>query len=149
MKRKLKLINAQGICAWYDAFSQEKNKALPLRVQWNLLSNIKELRKDVGKFTDLRNSFIDNLNKEYFGDDKSYIYQNEKGEDVRRIRDEYYDEYKTKVDEANKVIFDASLEENEYEFRVIDVEKLIDEIPTDSGIQLEDIEIMSIFGGED
>lgn len=141
---KLKLIEAQNLCGWFDEFRTEKIKALPLRTQWDLLSNIKELQPEVTKFQYMRNNFVEGINKEYFGEEKSDAVEG--SENSRKVKDEYIAEYKAKVEEVNKVILEASLEEKDYTFKPIDVESIIDSISPESGIELKDIEMMSVFG---
>lgn len=160
MNKELKLIEAQGIVEWFNDFKAERIKSLPIKAQWYLLSNIKEMTPVILKFEEIRNNFIADIQKEYFSDDKSKVIQIQQKENgvpvydnagnpvmvnAREIKDEFIEDYHKSVDEINETIRQMFEETTNYNFKEIDIESLIDSLENTANIDLKDMEMINIF----
>ena len=159
--KNFKISEAQAIIRWFNSFREERIKTMPIKVQWNLLSNIKLLEPSVQKFEEFREGLLKGLQDEYFGEEKSdedMIPQrdadgntvlDEDGnpvlEEGRTVKPEFMDEYREKIEEINKSIREVLAEETEYDFKEINVEEIIDKLPEDTKVELSDIEMMSLI----
>ena len=160
VEKTLMLVDAQDIVEWFRDFREERIKELPIKIQWAILFNVKELQPIVQKFEEFKDSVSQNLQNEYFGnDEKSVPFQREKVnengdiifddngnpvmEDLRKIKDEYIDEYQNKINDINDEIRALLLEKTTYKLKGIDVDKLVDLLNDNSSITLKDIDIMS------
>lgn len=70
IQKTLMLIEARNLVNWFDIFQKEKIQELPIKVQWYLLSGIKELQPIVNKFEDFKKELEINLQNDYFGNDE-------------------------------------------------------------------------------
>ena len=77
IQKTLMLVEARNLVNWFDIFQKEKIQELPIKVQWYLLSGIKELQPVVDKFEDFKKELEINLQNDYFGND-------EKSEEFKR-----------------------------------------------------------------
>lgn len=161
MTKTLTLGEAKAFINWFINFKKDKIKALPIKIQWKLLSNAKKIEPEVKRFDEFRDEAIIDLQREYFGDEKSEEATipaldefgkeilDEDGnpvmDNVRKVKEEYFQEYQNKINEINKSISELLLEKNDYEISEINIDKILDELPEDTDIELEDIEIMSFF----
>lgn len=162
IKRTLMLVEAQNIVHWFNEFKNEKIKDLPIKVQWNILSGIKEIQPAVTKFEEFKNDLINNLQNEYFGnDEKSEPFEreqtNDKGEviydddgnpvieSLRKIKKEYIEEYKNKANQLNIEINKLLIEKTTYNFKEIDLDVIIDNLKDDTKITLDDINMISFI----
>lgn len=162
IKRTLMLIEARNVINWFNSFQEEKIKELPIKIQWNLLSGVKELQPVVGKFEDFKKRLETDLQNEYFGnDEKSEDFEreqkNENGdiiygddekpviENLRKIKDDYVEEYKNKVNELNAEINKLLIETTTYNFKEINLDDVVDSLREDTKINLDDISMMSFI----
>lgn len=160
IKKEYLLAEAQNIVSWFNKFKENGLKELSIKDQWYVLSNIKELQPTVAKFEEFRNDLIQSLRSEYFeSDEKSEETQvpqtdengnniiNEKGEILmqlgRKVKDEFMNEYKEKVDKINSEIRQVIAEKTEYELKSIDIDKIVESLPENTNITLGDIEMLS------
>lgn len=162
INRTLMLVEAQNIANWFNEFQTEKIKELPIKVQWNILSGIKEIQPVVMKFEEFRNGLVNDLQTEYFGnDEKSEPFEREKrnengdiiyGDDgnpeiesLRKIKDEYIKEYEDKANKLNADIGKLLIEKTTYSFKEIDIDNVVDVLKEDTKITLDDINMMSFI----
>ena len=162
IKRTLMLVEAQSIVDWYNDFQKEKIKELPIKVQWNILFAVKELQQIVLKFEEFRNGLVQELQNNYFGnDEKSESFQQEKKcddgsimfdengkpviEEMRKIKKEYVNEYNNRVNDLNNEISNLLMEKTTYNFKEIDIDKIVDNLKDDTNIKLNDINMMSFL----
>ena len=162
INRTLMLVEAQNIVNWFNDFNGEKINELPIKVQWNILSGVKELQPVVTKFEDFRNGLIQNLQNEYFGsDEKSEVFEQERknengdiiyGEDgnpimeeLRKVKDEFVDEYQNRINELNNEIGKLLIDKTTYKFKEINIDDVVDRLSDDTKINLDDINMMSFI----
>ena len=162
INRTLMLVETQNIVHWFNTFQGERIKELPIKIQWALLSGVKELQPAVSKFEEFRDGLANELQTEYFGnDDKSEPFEREKKnengdtvydddgnpvvESLRRIKDEYVKEYEDKARELNAEINKLLIEKTTYHFKEIDLDAVIDNLKDDTTITLDDVNMMSFI----
>lgn len=160
--KKFKISEAQAIIKWFNDFREDRIKTLPIKTQWDLLSNIKLLEPSVEKFEEFREGLLKDLQDEFFGEEKSVKNKipqrdangnkilDEDGnpilEDGRTVKPEFMGEYREKIEEINKSIVEVLSEESEYDFKELDVDQIIERLPNDTKVELSDIEMISLIG---
>lgn len=131
--------------------NEDKVKALPIKFRWALKKNMTKFVDTVKNFEDFRDELIEELQKDYFNDEKSYQVTNEKEdgsvETGLQIKEEYLDEYQKRVDELNEKLRDVLNERNVYEINTVDLDSFVDNLPEDTALEFEDIEILSFMEG--
>ncbi len=161
INRTLMLVEAQNVIGWFNEFSKNKINELPVKVQWNILSGIKKLRPVVADFEEFRNKLIQDIQTEYFGEEKSEEFDREQldenGEPVldadgnhvmekaRKVKDEFIDEYQNRINEVNKEINDLLMEKTTYSLNGIDLDAVVDGLADDASINLDDINFISFI----
>lgn len=160
IKRTLYLAEANNIIGWFEEFKENRIKGLKIKDQWAVLSNVKELAGNVSKFQEFRDGLVQDLQKEFFGnDEKSNETQvpktDENGNTVidedgnivtepgRRIKDEYMEEYNNRVNELNGELQKLLIEKTTYEFKPIDLDAIVEDLADDTQILLGDIDMLS------
>ena len=162
IQKTLMLVEARNLVNWFDAFQKEKIQELPIKIQWYLLSGIKELQPIVNKFEDFKKELEINLQNDYFGnDEKSEEFErqqtNDNGdiiyddngnpviESFRKIKDNYIKEYKDKINNLNIEINKLLIEKTTYHFKEINLDEVIDNLKIDTSINLNDLNMMSFI----
>lgn len=84
----LDYINGDSYC-----FKKENNK-VPSKVAWAMFNNRKALIDAKTKIDEFRTE----INNSYIDDEHSYVTKNENGEDVRRVKDEYFNDYSNELE---------------------------------------------------
>lgn len=163
VEKNLKLVEIINICEWYKNF-KEKAKVLPIRDQWNLLSNIKVIQSDVDNFFNFKNDMEESIRDDFFNSDKSYDTQqamvDEKGnpildadgnitmQNIRKIKDEYIKDYDDVCNKSNLEINHLLSQESTYCFRPIDMESLVDKLENIDTIDINDLDMISFCMAE-
>lgn len=161
MTKELSLLDAITMNDWFDKFKMYKIKELPIKIQWKLLNNIKQMQGDVEKFKTFREGLVNDFKSEYFGEEKSdEIHQpklDEQGNEVhdaegnvvteslRQVKPEFVDAYKKRAEELNTELQSVLAEKNTYEFTTLKIDELVDTLKENSAIELDDLDILSAF----
>lgn len=128
---------------------KEKTKDLPIKFRWTLKKNLQALSPTVVSFNEFKQELIDELQNEYFNEEKSHedtLETDEGTQKFRKVNDEYMEEYKAKVEELNEKLRELLDEKNEYEIRTVDLDDFVDNLPDDTALKFEDIELFSFMG---
>lgn len=130
----------------------EKVKELPIKIRWAIKKNMNLFSPTVKSFEDLRNELVNELQSEFFNEEKSHpaTVKNENGDDeeVRQVNDEYMDEYNKKVNEINEKLQELLKEDNEYDIYTVNMDEFVDGIPDDTKLVFDDIDLLSFMGEE-
>ena len=163
MKKELYLIEAQNICSFYNQEKDNHLKELPIKIQWAILSAVKQLQPKVQEFEGFRNKLTNDLQQEYFSDESDKCEEtqvaqtDENGEnvidetgavvmqDAKKIKDEFMEEYQAKVNELNTELQNLMIEKTEYEFKGFDLDKVVEGLPDDTKITIDDINMISFL----
>lgn len=123
----------------------EKAKDLPIKFRWALKKNIAALTPTVKNFEEFRQELIEELQKEYFNEEKSHVDKDENGNEIRKVNDEFMEEYNNKVSELNEKLQELLAEKNEYEISTVDMDEFVNGLPSDTALEFNDIEIFSFM----
>lgn len=132
--------------------NEKKAKELPIKVRWAIKKNISVLSPTVKDFEDLKKELVEELQKEYFTEEKSHIVTGDErfseDDEVRQVNDEYMEEYEEKVSELNGKLRELLNESNEYEIHTIDLDAFVENLPDDTALEFSDLEILSFMSVE-
>jgi len=123
----------------------EKAKDLPIKFRWALKKNIAALTPTVKNFEEFRQELIEELQKEYFNEEKSHVDKDENGNEIRKVNDEFIEEYNNKVSELNEKLQELLAEKNEYEISTVDMDEFVNGLSSDTALEFNDIEIFSFM----
>jgi len=145
----IKITNIEAVSAveWYNQ-TQEKLKELPLKVQWTIRKNIKALQPTHEEFNNFRAELDQKKNEEWFveGNGKCEKVENEDGDEVLKILDDYIEEFVEYNNNLNQQLNEILVEETEYEVTPIDIEGIVDYIDEkEIEFDMNDIEVLTLF----
>jgi len=123
----------------------EKVKDIPIKVRWALKKNMSVLSPTVQNFEEFRQELIKELQEEYFNEDKSHVETDDEGREIRKVNDEFMDEYNDKVQELNNKLQELLGEKSEYDIHTIDMDSFVEGLPNDTALEFNDIEIFSFM----
>lgn len=151
MTKDIQVIVCVNEIAYYNnAETKEKFAKLPLKTQWTIRKNMKELEKYSKEFEAFRDDLILKRNKEWFvegnGKCEKYTQKNENGEDVEmlRITEEYMEEYNKYEMNMNLELQEILKESNEITFTPINLDDFIEQADG-TGITMDDVDMISLF----
>ena len=127
---------------------KEKTKDMPIKFRWALKKNLQAFSSTVNSFNEFKQELVDELQNEYFNDEKSHeeTMETEEGtQEFRKINDEYMEEYRTKVDELNDKLRELLGEKNEYEIHTYDIDDFVANLPNDTALEFDDIELFGFM----
>ena len=151
MTKELLVMECININGWYNQVRTDKNKLHGLSVPtlWALRKNMKKIAETVDSFNELKASLENELQEEFFNDEKSEetIVKGTNGEDTpaRKVKDEYFDAYQNKINELNGKLNELAITKESYEFTPIDMEKEIERLNTDCNLDMDDLDMLSVF----
>ena len=141
--------------------SESQIKELPTKVRWNLKKNMDKLIPTAKRFEEFRDELIKELQTNYFNDEKSYEYTETKRDDdgnpilnedgieettqMRKIKDEYQEEYEAALQELNGKLQEILGEKSDYEINVINMDAFVDSLPDDTKIDYDCLSILSFM----
>lgn len=155
-----------NITEWYNANrnnveTRRKFDCLPARVQLGLKRNIETLSPILKPFIELRDDMQKELQDEFFGEEKSdeiiqTVYDNtgnpildadgnEQTQPARQVKPEYLKEYQERAEELNNKIYEMLIERNDMELKVFNMDDILDSIPDDSQLNIDDFEMLYIM----
>lgn len=151
MTKELLVMECININGWYNKVRADKNKLKGLSVStlWALRKNMKKIAETVDFFNELKSSLENELQEEFFNNEKSeeIMVKDENGEDTpaRKVKDEYFMEYQNKINELNEKLNELAITKESYEFTPIDMEKEIERLNIDCNLDMDDLDMLSIF----
>lgn len=159
MKKIFKNIEVLNIVAYVNQMPKEKADELPLKFRWNLKKNIDKLRPIAEAYENFRNEQVQQLQAKWFDKEHSEEFMQTKlddegkpivdadGNDVtepmRKIKEEFMDDYTKDVNELNAKLNEIAYEDNEVEISTVDFDAFIDALPEESKIDFDDITMLS------
>ena len=151
MIKELLVMECININGWYNQIRADKNKLNGLSVPtlWALRKNMKKIAETVESFNDLKASLENELQEEFFNDEKSEetIVKGANGEETpaRKVKDEFFDAYQNKIKELNGKLNELAVTKESFEFTPINMEKEIERLNTDCNLNMDDLDMLSIF----
>ena len=138
---------------------KEKADELPLKFRWNLKKNTDKLRPIAEAYENFRNEQVQQLQAKWFDEEHSEEFMqakiddegkpivdadgNEITEPMRKIKEEFMDDYTKDVNELNAKLNEIAYEDNEVEISTVDFDAFIDALPEESKIDFDDITMLS------
>ena len=151
MTKELLVMECININGWYNKVRADKNKLNGLSVStlWALRKNMKKITETVDSFNEFKASLENELQEEFFNDEKSEeaVVKGNNGEDTpaRKVKDEFFGEYQKKINELNGKLNELALTKESYDFSAIDMDKEVERLNTDCNLDMDDLDILSIF----
>lgn len=161
MKKIFTNLEIINIVSYLNKMDKEILDELPLKFRWNLKKNMDKIRPIAESYDNFRNEQIQNLQRDWFNEEKSEEFiqtkldengnpmkdfeGNEITEPMRRIKEEYMDEYRKTVGELNTKLADISNEMNEVEISTVDLDAFVDELPEESKIDFDALTMLSFM----
>jgi len=159
MNKTLMTIEIINIVAFLNnAIETKKIDELGVKFRWAIKKSMKELVEVDSKFREFKEELESGLKEEFFmNDEKSELTTiTQKGEDgqdipveVKKVKDEYMDEYNRKLDEINGKLREVLYDTNDVTINVVDVDSEIEKLSDDTTFTFEDLEMLSVFDRED
>ena len=141
-----------------NTMTSEQKEEMPTKMKWYIKKNLDKMIPIAKRFEDFRDDEIEILQKEYFTEEKSEEYvetrRDENGEPIkdaegneqttnmRRVKEEFMDDYKKDVDELNAKLQEILIEKNEMEIACIDFDNFVDGLSEDSKIDFDALNIL-------
>jgi hypothetical protein len=131
---------------------------LPTKFRWNLKKNLDRVTPFAKRFEEFRNDLIKELQDKYFTEEKSYTYAETKRDEngnpvlkddgteetveMKKIKDEYLDEYNEAVVDLNTRLQEILAEKNDIEINGMDLDALVDSLSDDTTIDFDCLSIL-------
>lgn len=151
MKKNIMMIQAVNFVSYYNNEETKKRlSSLPLKLQWTIRKNVKEISKLSKEFEDFRAELIQKRNEEWFvegnGKCEKFTEKTPNGEEreMLRITNEYIDEYKIYENGINAQLEDILKETNEINYTPIDLDDFVEQAEG-TDITMDDIDMISMF----
>lgn len=162
--KKIKVFNnieVLSICNFINQLTPEKNDKLGLKVRWAIKKGIDKLAPIAKRYEEFRNEIVNELQSAWFTDEKSVEFMqpkvdadgnpvvdtdgNEITEPMRKIKEEYIDDYQAAVEEANKKLGEIAMEKNEVELDTFDIDAFVENLDDDGVLTFDDLTMLTAF----
>ena len=144
----MECINING---WYDQVRQDKKKlnGLSVKTLWALRKNMKKIAEVADYFKEFKEGLEQEIKDDFFNSEKSeetVVKDNEGNETpAQKVKDEYLQDYQTRINEINGKLNELVLTKEEFDFTPIDIESEIERLDTDCNLNMDDLDILSVF----
>ena len=162
--KKIKTFNnleVLTICNFINQLTPEKNDKLGLKLRWAIKKGFDKLSPIAKRYEDFRSEVVNDLQKAWFTDEKSEEFMqpkldaegnpmvdadgNEVTEPMRRIKEEYMDDYQAAVAEANRKLQEIAEEKNDVEIDTFDIDAFVENLDDDGVLTFEDLTMLTAF----
>lgn len=158
--KKIELSNLEAINTfyWYNQLTPEKIEAIPIKVRFALKRAMAKIMPDVKEFETFRDDEVKKFHDSYSTDEKSYgaiepILDNdgntikdengvEQTQTVRKVRDEYLEDFKAEGHKLDEKLTEILKETNVYEYNSADIDGMVENLPDDTPLEWNDINIL-------
>ena len=163
--KTFKVYEIVALMNWYERFYESKLKELPIKTQWLLDKNIKTMMADAKDFMTFREGIMKNIQEKYFTDEKAEDFETEQKDEngnvvkdengkvvmqkMKKVKDEFLEEYQKELEGINNELESVASEEKDYVVSLIDIDSLIEELPDDTDINIDDLNMIAAFNKED
>ena len=162
--KKIKSFNSLEvltICNFINQLTPEKNDKLGLKLRWAIKKGFDKLSPIAKQYEDFRNEIVNELQKAYFDEEHSEEFMqpkldaegkpmvdadgNEVTEPMRRIKEEFMDDYQAAVAEANRKLQEIAEEKNDIEIDTFDIDAFVENLDDDGVLTFEDLTMLTAF----
>ena len=150
-----------SICNFINQLTSEKNDKLGLKVRWAIKKGNDKLAPIAKRYEDFRNEVVNELQSAWFTDEKSEEFMqpkldadgnpmvdadgNEITEPMRKIKEEFMDDYQAAVVEANKKLEEIAMEKNEVELDTFNIDAFVENLDDDGVLTFDDLTMLTAF----
>ena len=151
MTKELLVMECININGWYDQIRQDKKKlnGLSVKTLWALRKNMKKIAEVADYFKEFKEGLEQEIKDDFFNSEKSeetVVKDNEGNETpAQKVKDEYLQDYQTRINEINGKLNELVLTKEEFDFTPIDIESEIERLDTDCNLNMDDLDILSVF----
>lgn len=151
MTKELLVMECININGWYDQVRQDKKKlnGLSVKTLWALRKNMKKIAEVADYFKEFKEGLEQEIKDDFFNSEKSeetVVKDNEGNETpAQKVKDEYLQDYQTRINEINGKLNELVLTKEEFDFTPIDIESEIERLDTDCNLNMDDLDILSVF----
>lgn len=151
MTKELLVMECININGWYDQVRQDKNKlnGLSVKTLWALRKNMKKIAEVADYFKEFKEGLEQEIKDDFFNSEKSeetVVKDNEGNETpAQKVKDEYLQDYQTRINEINGKLNELVLTKEEFDFTPIDIESEVERLDTDCNLNMDDLDILSVF----
>lgn len=158
MKKTYTNLEVLNIIAWFNQLPKEKADAIPIKIKYALKKVINKIEPDAKQFEEFREQETMRIKDKYFTDEQCnrvaqtivdkdgnpVVDENgvEQTEEVLVIKDEFKDALQDEIDTLNEKITEILQEKNDYEYNGADVASMVDNLPDDTPLEWDDINII-------
>ena len=137
--------------------TDEQKNALPTKIKWYLKKNMDKLVPIAKDFEEFRDGEINTLQKDWFTEEKSDEYTEERKDEnnevvnvpMRKIKPEFMDEYNVAVSDLNAKLQEILMDNNVVEITTFDMDSFVDNLPDDTPINFDCLNILSFMDKEE
>ena len=133
-----------------------------MRIQFDLQRNVMKLNEAAQSLEKFRGELVKDIQEEFFGnDEKSYeskeVKTDEEGNpvldedgkevmiDVRKIKEEFEQDFKDKLEDADAKYREIAVDTDEYLIKVFDLDTFVDSLADDVELDLEDLNMLTFM----
>ena len=151
MTKELLVMECININGWYDQVRQDKKKlnGLSVKTLWALRKNMKKIAEVADYFKEFKEGLEQEIKDDFFNSEKSeetVVKDNEGNETpAQKVKDEYLQDYQARINEINGKLNELVLTKEEFDFTPIDIESEIERLDTDCNLNMDDLDILSVF----
>lgn len=154
-------IEVLSICNFINQLTPEKNDKLGLKMRWAIKKGNDKLAPIAKRYEEFRNEIVNELQKAWFTDEKSEEFMqpkldadgnpvvdadgNEITEPMRKIKEEFMDDYQAAVAEANRKLQEIAEEKNDVEIDTFDIDAFVENLDDDGVLTFEDLTMLTAF----
>ena len=165
MKKTLDInkLEAINIVAFYNQMPEEVAAELGIKIRWVLKKVVAKILPDAKEFEEFRDKEIKNLQERFFTDEKSEegfqtkVDENgnpildesgtEVTEPIRKIKEEYMNEYQEAVADLNHKLEEILTERCTYQFDGVNMDEFVASLPDDTKIDFHTLEMLEAVVG--
>lgn len=162
--KKIKTFNnieILSICNFINQLTPEKNDKLGLKIRWAIKKGFDKLSPIAKRYEDFRNQIVNELQAAWFDEEHSKEFMqakvddngkpivdeegNEVTEPMRKIKDEFMDDYQAAVAEANRKLQEIAEEKNDVELDTFDIDAFVENLDDDGVLTFDDLTMLTAF----
>ena len=152
------VLEVYNIIQYLNNLQENQVKELPTKMRWYLKKNMDKLTPIAKSFEEFRDGLVKELHDNYFNDEKSYEYAEVKRDEdgnpilkddgteettqMRKVKDEYFDEYNMAISELNAKLNEILREQNDIEIATVDLDEFVESLPDDSPLDFDSLAVL-------
>ena len=165
MNKTITTLETINVVAWANQLPKEKMDAIPLKIKYAIKKLVAKLEPDAKAFEEFRNQEIEKIREKYFTDDKCdhktetvmddngdpVVDENgvEETRELLVVKDEYMNDYQDEIQILNEKLNEILMEKNTYEYNSCDIEAMVQNLPDDSPLEWDDVNMLDALFTEE